>query len=272
MPITPYNAKRGLADPAGVALFSENQMGRSANRAGNAVSKVGHDDARAAAELEPTRLIVGPLRSTFLDQSVDVTGEQIDIRHQGQGAVAFVLVITHHGVFNQLGDVERCTLRSGKVHSADGWCAVLEPVIARYRGITKRLYFRGDAAFANPEMYEFLEAEGIGYTIRLPANSVLQSRIGHLLKRPVGRPPNEVRRYFASFTYRAQSWSKPRRVVAKVEWHPGRAVPARRLHRHQPDATGRARRRLLQPAWHSGAVDQGRRDQMDPAVVPELRR
>src|ERR1700749_44733 len=33
----------------------------------------------------------------FLDQSVDVTGEQIDARHQGQGAVAFVLVITHDG-------------------------------------------------------------------------------------------------------------------------------------------------------------------------------
>jgi putative transposase len=30
----------------------------------------------------------------------------------------------------------------------------------------KRLYFRGDAAFANPETYEFLEAERIGYTIR----------------------------------------------------------------------------------------------------------
>src|SRR6202047_997400 len=33
----------------------------------------------------------------FLDQSVDVTGEQIDVRHQGEGAVAFVLVITHDG-------------------------------------------------------------------------------------------------------------------------------------------------------------------------------
>jgi len=30
-------------------------------------------------------------------------------------------------VFNQLGDVERCALRSGNVHSADGWRAVLEP-------------------------------------------------------------------------------------------------------------------------------------------------
>ena len=75
--------------------------------------------------------------------------------------------------------------------------------------------------FANPEIYEFLEAEGIGYTIRLPANSVLQNRIGYLLRRPVGRPPHEVRRYSASFSYQAQSWRKSRRVVAKVEWHPG---------------------------------------------------
>jgi hypothetical protein len=128
-------------------------------------------------------------------------------------------------VFNQLGDVERCALRPGNVHSADGWRVVLEPVVARYRDTVKRLYFRGDAAFANPEIYEFLEAEGMGYAIRLPANSILQSKIGYLLKRPVGRPPHELRRYFASFSYQAQSWRKPRRVVAKVEWHPGELYP-----------------------------------------------
>jgi hypothetical protein len=128
-------------------------------------------------------------------------------------------------VFNQLGDVERCALRPGNVHSADGWRIVLEPVIARYRGIVKRLYFRGDAAFANPEIYEFLEAEGMSYAIRLPADSILQSKIGYLLKRPVGRPAHDLRRYFASFSYQAQSWKKPRRVVAKVEWHSGELYP-----------------------------------------------
>ena len=102
---------------------------------------------------------------------------------------------------------------------------VLEPVVARYRGTVKRRYFRGDAAFANPEIYEFLEAEGYGYAIRLPANRVLQDKIGYLLKRPVGRPPHEVRRYYASFSYQAQSWNKPRHVVAKVEWHPGELYP-----------------------------------------------
>ncbi len=59
----------------------------------------------------------------------------------------------------------------------------------------KHLYLGGDAAFANREMYEFREAERIGYMIRLPANDLLQRRIGCLLKRLVGRPPHEVRRF-----------------------------------------------------------------------------
>ncbi len=46
-----------------------------------------------------------------------------------------------------------------------------------------------------------------------------------LLTRPVGRPPNHVRRYYASFSYQAGSWNRKRRVVAKVEWHPGELYP-----------------------------------------------
>ena len=128
-------------------------------------------------------------------------------------------------VFNQFGDLERCALRPGNVHSADDWKDTLEPIVARYRCKFERRYFRADAAFANPEVYEFLEAEDFRYAIRLPANRILQERIGHLLKRPVGRPPNEVRRYHANFRYQAASWSKPRRVIAKIEWHSGELYP-----------------------------------------------
>ncbi|MCP4316480.1 MAG: IS1380 family transposase [Hyphomicrobiales bacterium] len=128
-------------------------------------------------------------------------------------------------LFNQFGDLERCSLRPGNVHSADGWRGVLEPVVERYRERDLRRYFRGDAAFASPEMYEYLEAEGFLYAIRLSTNQVLQESIAHLLTRPVGRPPNHVRRYYAGFSYQAGSWSKKRRVVAKVEWHPGDLYP-----------------------------------------------
>ena len=128
-------------------------------------------------------------------------------------------------LFNQFGDLERYSLRPGNVHSADGWRGVLEPVVERYRERDLRRYFRGDAAFASPDIYEFLEAEGYKYAIRLPKNQVLQESIAHLLTRPLGRPPNHVQRYYASFSYQAGSWNKQRRVVAKVEWHPGELVP-----------------------------------------------
>ena len=128
-------------------------------------------------------------------------------------------------VFNQFGDLERSALRPGNVHSADGWNGVLKPVVVRNQGKVLRIYFRADAAFTMPEVYEYLEAGRIKYAIRLPANRVLQDRISYLLKRPVGRPPNEVRRFYANFTHQAGSWTKPRRVIAKVEWHPGELYP-----------------------------------------------
>jgi hypothetical protein len=100
----------------------------------------------------------------------------------------------------------------GNVHSADGWRNVLEPVVNRYKERKVRLYFRGDAAFASPDIYEFLEGEDFLYAIRLKANKILQGCIAHLLTRPVGRPPNHVQRYYASFSYQAGSWDRKRRV------------------------------------------------------------
>ena len=128
-------------------------------------------------------------------------------------------------LFNQDGDVERALLRPGNVASADDWLSVLEPVIARYRDLNIRRFFRGDAAFAFPELYELLEAEGYQYTIRLKANAVLEREISHLLRRPVGRPPNHPQRFYHSFQYQAQSWDRLRRVVAKVEWHQDELFP-----------------------------------------------
>ena len=128
-------------------------------------------------------------------------------------------------VFNQYGDLERCALRPVNVHSADGWGAVLKPVIARYQAAATSIAFRGDAAFAQPSMYEYFESEGIEYAIRLPANQILQAKIAHMLKRPVGRPAHHVQRFYKSFRYQAASWSRPRRVVAKVEWHFGELFP-----------------------------------------------
>ena len=46
-------------------------------------------------------------------------------------------------VFNQFGDVERCALRPGDVHSAAGWRAVLEPVNRQLPGHSEAPLFPG---------------------------------------------------------------------------------------------------------------------------------
>ena len=110
-------------------------------------------------------------------------------------------------------------LREGHVHSADQWRSLLEPIVDRYRDDVFPKFFRGDAAFANPDIYEFLEEEEFFYVIRLPANNVLYDAISPLLVRPVGRPPRKPIVLYESFPYQAGSWAKSRRVVAKIEWH-----------------------------------------------------
>jgi hypothetical protein len=46
-----------------------------------------------------------------------------------------------------------------------GWLStkLQEPVVTRHRTTMKRRYFRADAAFASPEVYLCLEAEGYGW-------------------------------------------------------------------------------------------------------------
>ena len=166
-----------------------------------------------------------PVREIILDMDSSVSetyGEQEGSAYNGHFACT-----CYHPLFcfNQFGDLERALLREGNVSSADDWRSVLEPVVARYRDLDIRRFFRGDAAFARPELYEYLEAEGYLYAVRLPANAVLYREIEALLTRPVGRPSNKPVVWHYDFLYQAGSWGKPRRVVAKIEHHKGELFP-----------------------------------------------
>ena len=172
---------------------------------------------RAMAQTSHQRVILD------MDSSESpVHGQQEGVAYNGH----FESVCYHPlFLFNHFGDCEGAMLRPGNVHSAERWREVLEPVVKRYQEKGVRLLFRADAAFAKPEVYEYLESRDTGYAMRLPANEVLQGNIRHLLKRPVGRPPKKPVVRYHDFVYQAQSWDIPRRVVAKVEWHQGELFP-----------------------------------------------
>ena len=88
-----------------------------------------------------------------------------------------------------------------------------------------------------------------------------------MLTRPAGRPPNHIRRSYANFHYQSGSCTKPRRAVAKVEWHPGERVPASVF-----IVTNMARVAEKVVGFYDkrGTCDQGGQtlDQMDAAVTP----
>ena len=76
-----------------------------------------------------------------------------------------------------------------------------------------------DATFAKPEIYDALEKHDADYAIRMPANKSLELEIEDLLFRPPARPSRKPLVLYKSFRCQAKSWTTPRRIVAKVEYH-----------------------------------------------------
>ena len=92
--------------------------------------------------------------------------------------VPFLLAIPNHPLFwfTDHGDGVAAKLRPGNVSSADDWEELLVPEIDRQQAEGQRVAFRADAAFARPAIYEALEARGVQYAIRIPANKDLERR------------------------------------------------------------------------------------------------
>jgi hypothetical protein len=131
-----------------------------------------------------------------------------------------------HFCFTSDGDGLAAKLRPGHVFSSDGLLDLIRPIVDRYRKKFKLFWLRGDAAFASPDIYEYCESSRITYFIRIRANSILNNLIRPHLTRSAGRPPRSgIQVKYVELDYQAGSWNKPRRVVAKIEWHFGELFP-----------------------------------------------
>jgi hypothetical protein len=115
-----------------------------------------------------------------------------------------------------------CVLRAGNTHASHRAKAVLKRLIRKlkkaYPGA--EILLRADGGFAVPGLYRFCEKERIHYVIGLITNERLKKKAAHLLAKAEQSfaDTEQKQRLFGSFTYRADSWSRYRRVVAKVEY------------------------------------------------------
>ncbi len=113
-------------------------------------------------------------------------------------------------------------LRPGKRPSGKEAAGILRHVIHRIRrnwpgvGIT----VRGDGHYGTPEVMELLESLGCGYILGLPINARLketgQPWCADAAVRRTLSGKDKLRRFFRT-AYRAGSWSRERKVIARVE-------------------------------------------------------
>ena len=117
-------------------------------------------------------------------------------------------------------------LRDCKRDACDGTVEALERIVAAIRrrlGKDVRIILRGDSGFARDEIMSWCEANGVFYCLGLAKNAVLLRRIAPKLgklRHDHARGEAEVpTRRFTEFTYctRSGSWSRTRRVIAKIE-------------------------------------------------------
>ena len=210
------NWDRGAALPSRLQTFETELLAEEENFAG--LARVNRELIGNAEAIDSPHRTVLDMDST----EIPVYGEQENSAYNGH----FESMCYHPLLlFNREGDCLAAKLRPGNVHSADDWDELLLPEIERQQKLGKEVVFRADAAFAKPEIYEALEEREVKYAIRIPANDSLERDIAELLPRPVGRPSKKPMVEYKGFLYQAASWSKARRVVAKVEHHQGELFP-----------------------------------------------
>lgn len=116
-------------------------------------------------------------------------------------------------------------LRPGTVSAGCGAADMLKLVVDRLRQHWPdvMIFVRGDSGLAEPEMYEYCEAEGLLYAFGYAKNEVLKRRVreaeleehARLLWWMTGREGFQL--FHAFEDYQAGSWSRSRRIITKVE-------------------------------------------------------
>lgn len=116
-------------------------------------------------------------------------------------------------------------LRPGTVHASCGAVQTLQIIVGQLRAAWPHVVIvvRGDTGLAVPALYDYCEAEGLLYAFGYASNAPLQARTATALADLEvyyhwyrHREP-AVQRFEVIEDYQAESWSRPRRIVAKIE-------------------------------------------------------
>lgn len=119
-------------------------------------------------------------------------------------------------------------LRPGNVTASVGATGILSRLLPKLRAAfpRARLRVRLDGGYAAPEIFAFLEREGLEYVVAMGKNKVLERRAARLMgtARRLSRESGETEHVYSETRYAAGTWDRRRRVIIKAEVvrHPDR--------------------------------------------------
>jgi hypothetical protein len=153
------------------------------------------------------------------DTEAPVHGGQEHARYDSYyGGYCFMPLHVYEGLSGRL----ITTIRKAKRLTGAQMLAVLKRLVKRLRQVWPHtlLIVRGDSHFAYPEVMQWIEAQpSMGYVTGLTSHVVLQALAREVVEqatRAYALNGHKVTR-FHSTRYQAGTWSRPRRVVIKVE-------------------------------------------------------
>lgn len=155
-------------------------------------------------------------------------------------------------------DMLACVLRPSDRDPASVVTALLKRLIdaLRQRWPKVRIVVRGDSGFCRPRVLRRLDAWGVHYVLGLQKNARLlrQCELAEMALADQYRDRGTKQRMYGSFEYAADSWDRPRRVIARLEHGPQGANPRfivtslagqdRRLYEQRYCARGEAENRI----------------------------
>lgn len=115
-------------------------------------------------------------------------------------------------------------LRPSNIDGAKHSRAILKLLVARLRQAWPevRIVFRADSGFCRWRLLRWCDRHGVDYLVGLARNAVLERQGRTLMDEAEARyeDTDEKQRLFGEFAYAADTWDRPRRVIAKAEFGP----------------------------------------------------
>ena len=207
---------------AGKSTLNRLELTLAADAAAHRYKKIVADMAAMDALLVETFLEAHETPPARIVLDVDATDDTLHGMQEGRHFHGHYDSYCYLPLYVFCGEHLLCArLRSASVDGAAGTVAELDRIAAsiRARWPATRVVVRGDGGFCREDLMAWCETTGVDYVLGLPVNSRLTGMVAATLyeTRVMAEMTGETTRRFDALRYAARSWSRARRVVARVE-------------------------------------------------------